>query len=69
MGKRELLEEIKRLYKEYDKRDFEIDEALLDYLDIKDLQKLKEKILFHKENLDDSQKEWLASLREEIFKE
>ena len=61
--KKELLNEIKKLWNSKNLPNFDMDESLLEYLDIKDLQNLKAKILDSFTTLSNEQKEWLAKFR------
>ena len=58
-----LLNEIKELWKSEKIQNFDIAPELLEYLELKDLQELKEKILNSMSNLNDEQKEWLSRFR------
>ncbi len=61
--KKALLNEIKELWKSENIENFDIAPELLEYLELKDLQELKEKILNSMSNLTDEQKEWLFKFR------
>jgi len=61
--KKALLNEIKELWKSENIENFDIAPELLEYLELKDLQELKEKILNSMSNLTDEQKEWLFQFR------
>ena len=61
--KKSLLNEIKELWKSENIENFDIAPELLEYLELKDLQELKEKILNSMSNLTDEQKEWLFQFR------
>jgi len=63
--KKSLLEDIKKLWKSENIKDFDIAPELLEYLELEDLQKLKTKILNSLSNLNSEQKEWLAKFRKE----
>jgi hypothetical protein len=63
--KKILLNEIKKLWNNKTLPNFDIDESLLEYLDVKDLQNLKAKILNSLTTLSSEQKEWLAKFRKE----
>jgi len=63
--KKELLNEIKKLWNSKNLPNFDMDESLLEYLDIKDLQNLKAKILDSFTTLSNEQKEWLAKFRKQ----
>ena len=61
--KKSLLNEIKELWKSENIEDFDIAPELLEYLELKDLQELKEKLLNSMEKLNDKQKDWLQQFR------
>ncbi len=61
--KKTLLNEIKELWSSQSIKDFDIAPELLEYLDIEDLKKLKEKILESMVKLSKEQKEWLFKFR------
>jgi len=61
--KKALLNEIKELWKSENIKDFDIAPELLEYLELKDLQELKAKILDSMANLNEDQKEWLFQFR------
>ncbi len=61
--KKSLLNEIKELWKSENIENFDIAPELLEYLELKDLQELKERILNSMSNLTDEQKEWLSQFR------
>ena len=61
--KKALLNEIKELWKSENIKDFDIAPELLEYLELKDLQELKAKILDSLSNLNEEQKEWLFKFR------
>ena len=61
--KKALLNEIKELWKSKNIKDFDIAPELLEYLELKDLQELKAKILDSMANLNEDQKEWLFQFR------
>ncbi len=61
--KKQLLNEIKELWKSEKIQNFDIAPELLEYLELKDLQELKERILNSMSNLSQEQKEWLFQFR------
>ncbi len=61
--KKALLNEIKSLWNSQTVKNFDIAPELLDYLELKDLEELKAKILNSLSSLSDEQKEWLAKFR------
>jgi len=61
--KKALLNEIKELWRSKKIKDFNIAPELLEYLEIKDLQELKAKILDSMRSLNKEQKEWLSQFR------
>jgi len=61
--KNSLLNEIKELWKSKNIQNFDIAPELLEYLELKDLQKLKERILNSMKDLSEEQKEWLFQFR------
>jgi len=61
--KKELLSEIKELWSSQNIDKFDIPENLLEYLDISDLEKLKERILKSMKSLTQEQIEWLSNFR------
>jgi len=61
--KEKLLEEIKELWSSQSIPSFTIAPELLEYLELKDLQDLKVKILDSMSNLNEEQKEWLFQFR------
>ena len=58
-----LIEEIKELWNTKDIPQFDIAPELLEYLTLRDLQKLKAKILQSQKVLSEEQKEWLLQFR------
>ncbi len=65
LEKKELLNDIKSLWNKQKIKDFDIAPELLEYLEIKDLENLKAKILNSLENLTEEQKKWLSKFRKE----
>jgi len=63
--KLELLKEIKELWNNQNIDKFDIAPELLEYLEEKDLIKLKEKILTSLKELTQEQKEWLSKFKKE----
>jgi len=61
--KKALSNEIKELWRSKKIKDFNIAPELLEYLELKDLQELKVKILDSMRNLNKEQKEWLSKFR------
>jgi len=61
--KKTLINEIKELWKSEKIEDFDISPELLKYLELKDLEELKAKILNSKTNLTQEQKDWLFQFR------
>ncbi len=61
--KNSLLNEIKELWKSENIQNFDIAPELLEYLELKDLLELKEKILNSMKDLSEEQKEWLFQFR------
>ena len=61
--KKDLINEIKELWKSNNLTEFDIAPALLDYLELKDLAELKSKILTSLTTLTDEQKEWLKKFK------
>ena len=61
--KNSLLNEIKELWSSENIENFDIAPELLEYLELKDLQELKERILNSMKNLSEEQKEWLFQFR------
>ncbi len=61
--KKQLLNDIKELWKSEKIQNFDIAPELLEYLELKDLQELKERILNSMSNLSQEQKEWLFQFR------
>ncbi len=61
--KKSLLNEIKELWKSENIEKFDIAPELLEYLELKDLQELKERILNSMSELSEEQKEWLSQFR------
>ncbi len=62
-AKESLLKEIKLLWSSETIENFDIAPELLEYLDVKDLENLKLKILESKKSLNDEQKDWLFKFR------
>jgi len=58
-----LINEIKELWKSKNIENFDIAPELLEYLELKDLEELKAKILNSKSNLSQEQKDWLMQFR------
>jgi len=58
-----LINEIKELWKSENIESFDIAPELLEYLELKDLEELKAKILNSKSNLSQEQKDWLMQFR------
>ena len=58
-----LIDEIKKLWKSNNIKEFEIAPELLEYLELKDLEELKYKILNSQKNLTQEQKEWLQKFK------
>ena len=63
--KLKLLNEIKDLWSSNSIEEFDISIELLDYLEVKDLEELKFKILKSLSTLSDEQKEWLQKFIKE----
>jgi len=63
--KLKLLNEIKDLWSSNSIEEFDISIELLDYLEVKDLEELKFKILKSLSTLSNEQKEWLQKFRKE----
>ena len=63
--KRALVEEIKELWQNSLTSEFDIATELLEYLELKDLEDLKRKILNSLSNLTKEQKEWLQQFKKE----
>jgi len=61
--KLKLINEIKNLWKSQNIQEFDIDPKLLEYLELKDLEELKYKILKSQSNLSQEQKEWLQKFK------
>jgi len=61
--KKRLIDEIKELWKSENIEDFDIAPELLEYLELKDLEELKAKILNSKAELSEKQKDWLFQFR------
>jgi len=61
--KKNLLYEIKELWDSKNIENFDIAPELLEYLELKDLQKLKAKILDSMQNLSETQKNWLEKFK------
>ena len=61
--KKSLLNEIKELWANENIQGFDIAPELLEYLELKDLQELKEKILNSMTDLNEEQKDWLFQFR------
>ena len=61
--KKSLLNEIKELWKSKNIKEFDIAPELLEYLELKDLQELKARILNSMQNLTQEQKEWLEKFK------
>jgi len=61
--KKSLLNEIKELWKSENIESFDIAPELLEYLELKDLQELKAKILDSLQNLSETQKDWLEKFK------
>lgn len=61
--KKSLLNEIKELWTSENIQGFDIAPELLEYLELKDLQELKEKILNSMTDLNEEQKDWLFQFR------
>jgi len=61
--KRALINEIKELWRSSNSTEFDIAPELLNYLDLKDLEELKSKILNSLTTLTDEQKEWLKRFK------
>ncbi len=62
-AKRELLNEIKELWSSENIEKFDIAPELLEYLELKDLEELKAKILKSMSELSEEQKDWLFQFR------
>ena len=58
-----LLNEIKELWQGENIEGFDIAPELLEYLELKDLQELKKRILNSMSNLNEEQKDWLFQFR------
>jgi len=58
-----LIDEIKELYKQNNIEEIQIAPELLEYLELKDLQNLKAKVLESLSNLSQEQKEWLQQFK------
>ena len=58
-----LVDEIKELYKQNNIEEIQIAPELLEYLELKDLQNLKAKVLESLSNLSQEQKEWLQQFK------
>ena len=58
-----LIDEIKELYKQNNIEEIQIAPELLEYLELKDLQNLKAKVLESLSTLSQEQKEWLQQFR------
>jgi len=61
--KKALINDIKELWKSANLTEFDIAPELLDYLELKDLEELKSKILNSLTTLTDEQKEWLKRFK------
>ena len=61
--KKSLLNEIKELWSNKNIKEFDIAPELLEYLELKDLQELKARILNSMQNLTQEQKEWLEKFK------
>jgi hypothetical protein len=61
-----LIDEIKEIYLSHNIEKLEIDERLLEYLELKDLQNLKAKVLQSLSMLTNEQKEWLKQFKKDI---
>ena len=61
--KLKLINEIKNLWKSQNIQEFDIDPKLLEYLELKDLEELKYKILNSQTSLSQEQKEWLQKFK------
>jgi len=61
--KKRLLNEIKELWSSENIEDFDISPELLEYLELKDLQELKSRILNSMQELSQEQKDWLFQFR------
>jgi hypothetical protein len=61
--KKSLLNEIKELWKSKNIKEFDIAPELLEYLELKDLQELKARVLNSMQNLTQEQKEWLEKFK------
>jgi len=60
-----IINEIKELYQKNSIKSIEIAPELLEYLELKDLQNLKAKVLDSLSNLSDEQKEWLMQFKKD----
>ncbi len=63
--KKALINEIKELWKSQNLTEFDISPELLEYLELKDLEELKRKILNSLTTLSDEQKEWLKRFKKD----
>ena len=63
--KKALINEIKELWKSSNLTEFDIAPELLEYLELKDLEELKNKILNSLTTLTDEQKEWLKRFKKD----
>ncbi len=63
--KNALIDEIKQLWHNNLTSDFDIAPELLDYLEVKDLEELKKRILSSLSTLTPEQKEWLQQFKKE----
>jgi len=61
-----IIDEIKEIYSNHNIEKLEIDEKLLEYLELKDLQNLKAKVLQSLSTLTSEQKEWLKQFKKDI---
>jgi hypothetical protein len=61
-----IIDEIKEIYSNHNIEKLEIDEKLLEYLELKDLQNLKAKVLQSLSTLTNEQKEWLKQFKKDI---
>jgi hypothetical protein len=60
-----LIDEIKEIYSRNNIPKLEIDENLLEYLELKDLQNLKAKVLQSLTKLSTQEKEWLMQFKKD----